>query len=724
MPAIRCLMWLLLIGLAATSLLGMARSGLSARVPHCAAETPRQLTVTIAEAVATPAQDRVRLQVAVRRDLAPECADLGGRRLRLNWYFPPPVEVGEVWRVEARVRAPWGYQNPGGFDYERWLLGNGIDGVGYIRSGARLLPPAGDLRQRIRARVAERLADHRRGAHLRALATGDGSALTEADWSLLRRTGTVHLLVVSGLHVGLVAMLGYALGAAAARLAPAGLAWLPAGWVAAAFSLAAMTGFVWLSGAEPPALRAGVMSGLAALAFAGGRRAPAASWLALAAVMVVCVDPGAVLTQGFWLSFGAVAVLVAGFANRTPVFGWAAGLLRAQGLMVLAMTVMTATVVGEVAPAAGLANLIAVPWISLVAVPLVMFSLAATLVGAPLDGFGWLLADLSVSALLHGLEALGDGQSHPLPVPLGQGLAALAALACAMGATRWRLRLACLPLWAAGLVVFQDRPTEGQFQVLALDVGQGSAALIDTRRHRLLFDAGPRFASGFDLGEAVVVPAIAATGRRALDRLIVSHDDLDHAGGAGAVLRGAPTGSLWGDAADLGAVPCRRGRRWTWDGVAFEVLHPPADYDGEGNDASCVLAVSAGGQRVLLTGDITRRVEAALVADGLAPATLLFAPHHGSISSSSKRFIEAVNPQLVFISAGWRNPYGHPHPRVVRRYRLLGSEIWMTGIEGALEWSSAAPEQVIAQRRERSAGWAWWVNRPPANALGAGFRMD
>lgn len=717
MPVVRCLMWLLLIGLAAASLLGMARSGLSARVSHCAADAPRQLDVAILEAASLPAQDRLRLQVAVRRDLAPECVDLSGRRLRLNWYSPPPVEAGEAWRVEARVRAPWSYQNPGGFDYERWLFGNGIDGVGYIRSGQRLLPPAGDLRQRIRAAVAERVTDRRHGAHLRALATGDGSALTDADWALLRRTGTVHLLVVSGLHVGLVALLGYAVGIGAARLVPIGLVWLPAGWLAAAFSLAAVMGFVWLCGADPPALRAGVMGGLATAALAGGRRAPVASWLALAAVMVVCVNPGAVLTQGFWLSFGAVAVLIAGFANRVPVLGWAASLLRAQALMVLAMTVMTAAVVGEVAPAAGLANLIAVPWISLVAVPAVMFSLVATLMGAPFDGLAWTLADLAVSALLVGLDALGAGQAHPLPVPLGQGLAALAALACALGATQWRMRLACLPLWAAGLMVFDERPREGQFEVLALDVGQGSAALIDTRNHRLLFDAGPRFPSGFDVGEAVVLPAVAATGKRRLDRLIVSHGDLDHAGGVAAVLRGAPADSVWGDVRGFNAKPCRRGERWTWDGVDFAVLHPPAGYPRRGNDASCVLQVSAGSERVLLTGDITRRVETTLVASGVAPASLLFAPHHGSGSSSSKRFVEAVNPPLVFISAGWRNAYGHPHSQVVRRYRLLGSGIWMTGIDGALRWSSATPEKVVAHRRERIAGWAWWVNRPPANYL-------
>ncbi len=710
-------MWLLLIGLAAASLLEMARSGLSARVPHCVAEAPRELIVGILEAAASPSGDRSRLRVVVRRDRAPKCADLSGRRLRLNWHFPPPLQVGEVWQVDARVRAPWGYQNPGGFDYERWLFGNGIDGVGYIRSGQRSQPPPGDLRQRIQGAVAERVADLRHGGHLRALATGDGSALTDADWALLRRTGTVHLLIVSGLHVGLVALLGCAVGIGAARLAPAGLVWLPAGWLAAAFSLAAMTGFVWLCGADPPALRAGVMGALATLALAGGRRAPVASWLALAAVMVVCVNPGAVLTQGFWLSFGAVAVLIAGFANRAPVLGWAASLLRAQALMVLAMTVMTAAVVGEVAPAAGLANLIAVPWISLVAVPLVMFALVATLAGAPFDGFGWALADLAVSALLVGLDALGQGQARPLPVPLGQGLAALAALACALGATHWRARLACLPLWAAGLMVFPERPAEGHFEVLALDVGQGSAALIDTRNHRLLFDAGPRFPSGFDVGEAAVLPAIAATGKRRLDRLIVSHGDLDHAGGVAAVLRGAPAASVWGDVRGFDAKPCRRGERWTWDGVAFAVLHPPAGYARGGNDGSCVLQVSAGNERVLLTGDITRRVETTLVASGLAPARLLFAPHHGSGSSSSKRFLEAVNPPLVVISAGWRNAYGHPHPQVVRRYRLLGSRIWMTGIDGALHWSSTTPEKVVAHRRKRIAGWAWWVNRPPANHL-------
>ena len=726
MPAIRCLLWLGLVALAALSLHDMRRNSLAARVPHCAAQAGRELLLAIVEAevsevaaaegaAATP---RLRLLAEVLEDANPSCS-LAGRHLRLSWYFPPPVRAGERWRVEARVRAPWGYRNPGGFDHERWLLGAGIDGTGYIRRGERQAAAAPDLRRRVRALVAERVASNANSAHLRALATADSAALGDADWALLRRTATVHLLVVSGLHVGLVAVLAYLFGAGLARLVPWLLVWAPAGWVAAAFSLSAMLAFVWLCGADAPALRAGVMGVLGVLALSGGRRAPPFSWLILAALAVLVISPRSVLTQGFWLSFGAVAVLVAGFARRSPRPGWLAGLVRAQLLMLFAMTPMTAAMVGEVAPLAGLSNLFAVPWISLVTVPLVMLSLVLALLGLPFDWLGWILADLSLSALLAGLEALGRNPPHLTPISLWQGLAALAAFAVASAAHGWRARLACLPLWAAALVVFHERPVWGHFRVQALDVGQGSAVLVDTRNHRLLYDAGMRFPTGFDLGEAVVLPALAATGPKRLDRLIVSHEDLDHAGGAPAVLAATPGADVLAPSG-FGGRRCVRGERWRWDGVWFAILHPPPGYLLQGNDSSCVLLVSAGDERVLLTGDITRRAEwllAAAVGQSnsrrLAPLRLLFAPHHGSNSSSSRRFLEAVNPSLVFISAGWRNRYGHPHAAVLRRYGLIGARSWVTGRDGALAWSSAHPSQVRAHRRERRDGWAWWINQPP-----------
>ena len=222
-----------------------------------------------------------------------------------------------------------------------------------------------------------------------------------------------------------------------------------------------------------------------------------------------------------------------------------------------------------------------------------------------------------------------------------------------------------------------------------------------------------KFPSGFDVGEAVVLPALAATGRRRLDRLIVSHGDLDHAGGAPAVLAGAPALSVLADLPEVPGEPCARGRRWVWDGVAFDILHPPPGQAVVGNDASCVLQVTAGNERALFTGDISRRVEALLVDQGLQGARLLIAPHHGSGTSSSRRFVERVNPSLVFVTAGWRNRYGHPHEAVLRRYRLLGAQTWVTGVDGALFWSSARPQTVRALRRERLGGWRWWVNQPP-----------
>ena len=719
MPLIRATLWFGLLALAAAALIGMGRASLVERVPHCAAEDARELLVQVLEAELSSEEQgrslrpRLRLDVLVQQDADPECVDLAGRQLRLSWYSPPQVAAGEVWRVAAEVRPPWGFQNPGGFDYERLLLARGLDGAGYIRFGRRHAAAVPDVRRRLRTRIAERTAHLARSAHLRALASGDSSALEDADWSLLRRTGTVHLLVVSGLHVGLVALLAYWVGAGVARCAPGLLLWAPAGWLAGACSLVAVAAFVWLCGATVPALRAGVMGALGVLAVLGGRRAPVALWFALAALVVICAVPEAVLTQGFWLSFGAVAALIAGFANRHPAPGWLSGLLRAQFIMLFAMTPLTAVAVGETAPLAGVANLIAVPWISFVAVPLVMLSLLATILGLPCDGVGWTLADWSLGALLAGLQALDGGAPHLTPSTPWQGLGAALAFVCLLGAPSWRLRLACLPLWAAAFLVLEERPAEGTFQVRALDVGQGSALLVDTRRHRLLYDAGARFPSGFDLGEAVVLPAIAASGPSRLHRLIISHGDLDHVGGAAAVLRGVPTASVLSNVPGLNGQPCLRGRRWSWDGVHFAILHPRTALGPDGNDRSCVLEITAGAQRALLTGDISRSVEAELVAHGLRPATLLLAPHHGSNSSSSRDFIEAVNPDLVFISAGWRNRYRHPHPAVVRRYGLLGAELWRTGADGALLWSSQRPGQVRAQRRERLGGPAWWVNQPP-----------
>ena len=708
--------WLAAVLAAAVSFtLGKDRA-LAERVPHCVAEQTRDLVVKI-RAAEVPAgnevRGRLRLDVRVLGDRTAHCIDLTGRRLRLNWHTPPPLRIGETWRLVAEVRVPWGYQNPGAFDYERWLMANGFNGTGYVRGGERLAPADAGLLERVHEAIDEQVRGFRNRAHLLALATGHGKRLGDDDWALLRRTGTVHLLVVSGLHVGLVAVFGLLAGRGVARLMPWWLPWVPLGWVAAAVALAGVTAFVWLSGAGIPAVRAGVMAACGVLAWVAGRAVRPWRWLALAAVAVVILQPLAPLSPGFWLSFGAVCLLFGGLSNRAPALGWLAGLARAQWVLALGMTPLVAFLVGEAAPVAALANLYAVPWVSVVVVPLVLLSLLASILAPPLAETCWSGADAALSSLLGYLQWLDVAGVRRLSIGLDQLAACLLALGCLLCARHWRAALACLPLYAAGLVVLDQRPPHGEVRVLSLDVGQGSAVLIDTRRHRLLYDAGARFPSGFDLGEAVVLPAIAATGAQRLHRLIVSHGDIDHAGGARAVLDGIPVDSLVANVPGLGGRPCVRGERWTWDGVDFEILHPPASFAPAGNDASCVLGVTARSGRVLLPGDIERGAERLLAARGLEPVDLLFAPHHGSNTSSTGRFVESLSPRIAVAMAGFGNRYGHPHPAVLQRYHQAGAEVWITGRDGALTWRSQTPVRIESLRRERRSSWRWWTNGVP-----------
>lgn len=713
--------WLAALLAAALAVAVASDRALQQRVPHCVAAQTRELVVEV-KAAHWPAanessrrvrRERVRLEIQVMDDELPHCTDLTGRRLRLNWHFPPDLRAGEIWRVAAEVRVPWGYQNPGGFDYERWLMANGLNGTGYIRHGRRLGELSQTLRRRLQREIEHSVQRLRTGGHLLALATGNAGLLTDDDWLLLRRTGTVHLLVISGLHVGLVAVIGFAMGSVIARSMPRLLPRVPAGWVAAGISLGAAAAFVWLSGAGVPAVRAATMSAFGVAAFVAGRAVPAWRWLGFAAIVVVCMEPLALLTNGFWLSFGAVCLLLGGFANRAPRHGWLHGLVRAQAIMVLGMTPLVALTGGEAAPGAGLANLYAVPWVSLVVVPLVLLSLVTSFLIPPLAPLCWSGADAALSSLLGYLHWLDWSGVHALPISLHQGLACLLALGCMMCAYHPRAILACLPLYAMGFAVLTERPPLGEVRVVALDVGQGSAVLVDTHRHRLLYDTGARFPSGFDLGAAVVLPAIAATGPRALDRMIVSHGDLDHAGGARAVLDGVEVDSLIANVAGLGGQACTRGDNWTWDGVHFAILHPPESSPLQGNNGSCVLQVTARGGRLIVAGDVELEAERLLAAHGLEPAELLFAPHHGSNTSSSRRFIEAVRPRFVIAMAGFGNRYGHPHPAVVGRYRQLGAQIWVTGRDGALTWRSHEPDRMRAARLERRMPWSWWINQAP-----------
>lgn len=629
-------------------------------------------------------------------------------RLRLSWHGAPPLAAGELWRLAVRLKRPRGLANAQGFDYEAWLTARRIGATGTVKTGERLAAGAGPSawRDGLRGALLTVPAHGREGA-LAALVLGDGTGLSAADWQVLQATGTIHLLVISGQHVALLGGLLYALVLGLFRLGlwPSGWPWLPC---ACALALAGALAYGWLAGFGVPVQRACVMLGIVLLWRWRFRHLGA--WLPLLAALslVLVVEPLASLQPGFWLSFGAVALLVWCFSGRLASPGGWLLLLRVQWAMTLGLLPLLVGLGLPVSLSGLLANLLAVPWVGIGVVPL---ALLGTLL-LPLPGVGggllW-LAGLQLDWLFRLLALLAElAPAWPF--------AAVPAWALLLGVSGALLALlpAGLPMRLFGMLMLlpllwppAPRIPEGHAEVRVLDVGQGLAVLVRTAGHELLYDAGPA-AGGFDTGEKVVLPALRGLGVAGLDVLLLSHADRDHAGGARALLAGLLVERLLsGEPAALrlalNAESCRDGERWQWDGVDFTTWHwAQAD---NGNDASCMLRVEARGERLLLTGDIGVGAEAWLRASGRElGADWLLAPHHGSRSSSSAPFIAAVAPQAVLLSRGWGNGFGHPHPLVLARYRAAGVRIHDTAREGALRLLLGARGSVAA---ERSGGPFW-----------------
>ena len=625
-------------------------------------------------------------------------------RLRLSWHQGPELRSGERWRLAVHLKRPHGMQNPGGFDYEAWLLVQRIGATGTVKAGERLAAAEGAQawRDGLRQRLLDMPAFGREGG-LVALVLGDGSGLSAADWRILQDTGTVHLMVISGQHIGLIALLVYGAVAGLARfgLWPGLLPWLP--W-ACGLALGAALGYGWLAGFEVPVQRACTMLALVLLWRLRFRQLGVWTPLLAALLLVLLIEPLASLQAGFWLSYAAVAVLLLTFAGRLGAWSWWRGLGRAQWAATLGLLPVLLALALPVSVSGPLANLLAVPWVGFVVVPL---ALLATLLLplAPLAEGLWWLAGGALAAQFWLLEWLAAA----LPAWLGARTPPWAWLLGALGILMLLLppgvpvRLLGLPLALLLVLPPRDPLPEGRAEVWLLDVGQGLAVLVRTREHALLYDAAGRFGD-FDLGERVVMPTLRALGVDRLDRVIISHGDNDHAGGTAAVLRRMPRATLWSGEPQrlpgLNARLCPADAGWEWNGVAFGIWRWPEARGG--NDASCVLWVEAGGERLLLTGDIDARAEAMLLASGRdLRARWLQAPHHGSRFSSTPPFIAAVAPEAVIFSRGAHNAFGHPHPRVLERYRRQGANLFDTATHGALRVRLGAHESAQAWRAQR-----------------------
>lgn len=648
-----------------------------------------------------------------------ELADASARRgalpgvLRLSWRGGPALQSGQRWRLAVTLRRPTALLNPAGFDSQAWLLSRRIGATGSVKAGELLADAAGSWRQPIRQRLLAVDAQGREGT-LAALILGDTSAVSRDDWRILQATGTVHLLVVSGQHVGMLAAMVYGLIAGLARLGwwPARMPWLP--W-ACGLAFAAALGYGLLAGFQVPVRRACIMLGMVLLWRLRYRHLGLwLPWLA-AMVLVLLAEPLVSLQPGFWLSFSAVAVLILAFAGRLGRLRWWQAWGRAQWCVAIGLLPAMLALGLPVSLTGPLANLVAVPVVSLGVLP-------AALLGAallPLAGLGesglWLAGGL-LNLLFAGLAWLAELQPAwlPLGVPAWAWALILLGAVLVLLPAGVPLRPLGWPLLALALFPPQPDIATGRVLVTQLDVGQGLAVLLRTRQHSLLYDAGPRLGDN-DMGERVVVPALRHFGLRTLDLMVLSHAHLDHTGGAGAVSRALPVGRVIGGEtaglpAALNALPCQSGTQWQWDDVQFSLWRWADARDS--NPASCVLLVEARGERLLLVGDIDAAAEQALINSGLrVDAHWLQSPHHGSRTSSSKAFLQQVRPQGVLISRGQGNGFGHPHPTVMARYRALGIVPYDTAELGALSIELGAYGKLSTQREQRR---FWRDSKAPA----------
>lgn len=670
----------------------------------------------------------------------------GPRRMQLSWYGErPALRAGERWQLPVRLKAPRGFSNPSGFDYERWLAGEGIDATGYVRPGAARRLPASTLAapvQRLRQAIADRL-DRYLGQDdaarmVRGLAIGVTGAVSPATWRTLRETGTAHLLAISGLHVALSGLLVYTLVGWLWRHLPGLARRVPAPRAAAVAAAVGVFGYAALAGFAVPARRTALMFSVAALGAASGRETSPVRLLALAGLVVLLFDPLALLASGFWLSFGAVGILLwlalgrlHGRADDEPAPGarqpdrvrgmWrrtregTLGAVRLQLAVALALMPLTLGFFGLLSPTSVPANLVAVPLLGLVAVPLTLLGVLTlpvpALAGPVLLGAQGVCA--ATLAVLEALRRLAPGLLWtPVPWPLLAGclLGVLILLLPRGFPGRWLGVLWCLP----AVLYRPSLPPAGAFSATVLDVGQGLAVVVRTRNHALVYDSGPRFSERFSAGDAIVLPELARLGVRQLDLLMLSHGDTDHAGAAADIVDGIRTARIVSGTPRqiivAGAVEsCRDGHAWTWDGVRFEQFHPGGGLAAAGdNDRSCVLRVAAAdGHGLLLTGDVEVPAQQRLMGvDALDPVDVLLAPHHGSRGALYPPLIARLAPREVIFSAAYRSRFGHPHPTVSAAYAAAGARLWNTADAGALN-IAAGPQglEVTAQRARRG---RWW----------------
>jgi competence protein ComEC len=698
---------------------GSANMRLVDRLP---ASLEGQLIEVEAKIIGLPQQDerRVRFDVEVLKS-NPTIP----KKIRLSWFFPKQdIKAGQHWRFTVKLKKPHGRFNPQGFDYEKWLFIHNIGATGYIRNKPEPVKiietsswkSVAAVRQVIADKLNDSLKNYPSKGIIKALAIGEKEDLTQQQWAVYKNTGTVHLLAISGLHIGLIAGLAYMF---VHKISLLFSVVSPQKMAAFSASVAALL-YSALAGFSLPTQRALLMLSIAMLAISWQRNVTASHTLALTLLAVLIFDPFAVLSAGFWLSFFAVIVIVYSLASRLGKLSYWLSAIKIHWVTALGLAPFLVYFFQQVSIISPIANLFTVPVIGFLVVPLCLLAVITLFLSKNLADKLFYLLDQILQNLEQALSELAK-----LPYATLETVSpSLYAIPFAMVGVFILLSPKGFPARWLGLVMFmplvlvnnQQELSTGEMKMTVFDVGQGLAAIIETSQHTLIFDTGAKYSSGNDMGNAVLLPYLKSKGIEAVDILLISHGDNDHIGGAESIIKQKNIKQLLTSAPTLlkqgTATACKAGQKWQWDGVDFEILAPPQLEILEGdNNNSCVLKVNAQSGSILLTGDIEKLAENWLlenVAEKLN-STVMIAPHHGSKTSSSLSFLQQVRPEIIVIPAGYKNRFSFPHQEVLERYQEIGATWLNTANSGAVTITMKNDTYRIKSARDEEG--KYWNNK-------------
>lgn len=621
-------------------------------------------------------------------------------KLKLNWYDPQKtIHPGDVWRLHVKLKRPHGFMNPGGFDYEAYLFVKGIGATGYVvNNSANELISAkwysglfDRLRQFLQQKIQQSFTNQEFIGFLSALVIGDRGEVTQQQWQVLRDTGTNHLIAIAGLHIGLVTGFVFFLIGFLWRRIPKLTLRFSSHQAAAIFSLAAALFYSLLAGFSLQTERAFIM-----LLFLFGvlifrrRIMPWYGW-SWALLTVLILNPLNVINISFWMSFITVAAIIyctVGRVGQNKIWRKHG---KIQLVIMIAVIPLSLLVFHEASLIAIIANIIAVPWFGFIIMPLCFVGAIALCVNQHLGFIFLWLALKNLQGLWVILQFLAN-LSHVIlhfSIPniwlFGFMLIGVVLI---LAPRRFPAKYLAIIFLLPVLLYKFPAPQKNQVWFTLLDVGQGLASIVRTQHHILIYDTGPKFGEGFDAGSAVILPYLQYHKIDNVDLLMVSHGDNDHIGGAQSILQNIKVDRI------LTSVPqkighnanyCYRGQQWNWDGVKFKILSPLRNEKYSGNNSSCVLRVTAGKQNILLTGDMQKPVEDRLLkTQEDLQTTILVAPHHGSRTSSSMKFVRSVHPKVVLYPTGYRNRFRFPSVLVRRRYQQLGAKEYNVAYTGAI----------------------------------------